>query len=139
MHHAVALKSANYKQSHLFQSLNFFVSTLSLHGIEAAARCFDSQYSSVYTPREVEEYNNVKCTVILKLLRFLSVLLKFYPQEAFDVRRNCCLFVACLRKSIIFVYCSLSLRASGVRHSSRWSLPVLSGPPPLASTLEMWM
>ena len=45
----------------LFQSLRFFVDKLSLHGIEAAEKCFKTANVGVnaqlFSPTEIEEYN----------------------------------------------------------------------------------
>ena len=82
-------RKSHEKPSNLFQSLEFFVSTLALHGIEAAVSCFDSSLSTVHTPREVEEYNRVKCSLVLHLLTFASILLEKHTKQAFSVRLHC--------------------------------------------------
>ncbi|XP_070581112.1 DNA-dependent protein kinase catalytic subunit-like [Ptychodera flava] len=70
------------KQSNLFKSLDFFMTKLSLEDIFSAAKCFKSTMTgAVFTPREVEDYNKAKCTVIVRLIDFLTVLLAFHSNE----------------------------------------------------------
>ena len=78
-------RKSNEKPSNLFQSLEFFLSNLALHDTEAAVNCFDSTLSTIHTPREVEEYNRVKCSLVLQLLNFVSILLDKHPKQAFTV------------------------------------------------------
>ena len=81
----VTPKKASDKPSCLLQSLEFFITQLSLRGIDAATQCYTTSYSSVHTPREEEEYNRAKCTVVLRMLKFTAVLLTHHPKEAFSV------------------------------------------------------
>lgn len=69
----------------LFSSVQFFLESLALGSIEAAALCFDSSVISVHTPLEVEEYNRAKCDLILRLFRLLGNLLNLHPKEAISV------------------------------------------------------
>ncbi len=79
--------SDKLKPSCLFRSLEFFITKLALAGIEAAILCYSSSTPfSVHTPREVEEYNRTKGTVIRGLLKFTTVLLSKHTKEAFSVR-----------------------------------------------------
>ena len=84
------------RPSCLFISLEQFVSKLALCGIEDAAQCFESSHTVVHTPREVVEYNATKCSVILALLRFVTVLLTSHPNEAFSV----CFTATCIHELI---------------------------------------
>ena len=58
----------------LFGSLEFFVQKLALCGLEAAVSCFDHTLETVHSPREREEYDTAKCSLILHLLKFLGIL-----------------------------------------------------------------
>ena len=78
-------RKSNEKPSNLFQSLEFFLSNLALHDIEAAVKCFDSSLSTIHTPREIEDYNRVKCSLVLQLLNFVSILLDKHLKQAFTV------------------------------------------------------
>eukprot|EP00731_Ephydatia_muelleri_P036866 Em0341g3a len=70
------------KTSNLFRSVQFFLESLALGGIEAAALCFDSSVTSVHTPLEIEEYNRAKCDLVLRLFRFLGNLVNYHSKEA---------------------------------------------------------
>ena len=83
--HTVTPKKASDKPSCLLQILEFFITQLSLRGIDAATQCYATSYSSVHTPREEEEYNRAKCTVVLRVLKFTAVLLTQHPKEVFSV------------------------------------------------------
>ena len=76
------------KPSCLFRVLHFFLDKLALGGIEAAEGCFDATPTSpsVHSPREREEYERCKSLMVMEVLRFVGVLLKFHPSEAFSVR-----------------------------------------------------
>eukprot|EP00731_Ephydatia_muelleri_P028749 Em0020g393a len=73
------------KTSNLFRSVQFFLESLALGGIEAAALCFDSSVTSVHTPLEIEEYNRAKCDLVLRLFRFLGNLVNYHSKEAISV------------------------------------------------------
>ena len=73
------------KPSCLFESLHFFISKLSLHGLEAAVQYVQQGYNSIHTPKEIEEYNRAKCAVIVRVMKFATVLLDKHPSEAFTV------------------------------------------------------
>jgi DNA-dependent protein kinase catalytic subunit len=72
------------KPSSLFTSLEQFLSRLALSGVEGASRCFDSAHAVVHTPREVASYTATKCSVLLALLHFVTVLLTRHPKQAFS-------------------------------------------------------
>eukprot|EP00058_Branchiostoma_floridae_P019566 XP_002605056.1 hypothetical protein BRAFLDRAFT_85202 [Branchiostoma floridae] len=83
------LSGSGKKPSQLFTALEFFLSKLALSDIDAAARCFRSGGSAaaLFTPRETEEYNYGKCTVIVRIMDFFTVLLGMFPQEACKTRQ----------------------------------------------------
>jgi hypothetical protein len=58
----------------LFKSLEFFLSKLALHGLEAAASCYEGGDETVHSPNEMEEYNRSKCDVIIGVLKFVGIL-----------------------------------------------------------------
>ena len=69
----------------LFPAVEQFVSKLALRGVTEASQCFQSAPSVVHTPREISDYNSRKCSVVMALLRFVTVLLSRHPKEAFGV------------------------------------------------------
>lgn len=97
-------------------SIEHFLSKLALCGIEAAVQCFESSQTVVHTPKEVVDYNATKCSVILALLHFVSVLLTKHPKDAFSVSFNC-----------IFLYLHIYLCVYCLQHvpKSFWTEPLL--------------
>ena len=83
--HTAKPKKSTDKPSCLFESLHFFISKLSLHGLEAAVHYVQQGCNSIHTPKEIEEYNRAKCAVIVKVMKFATVLLDKHPGEAFTV------------------------------------------------------
>ena len=62
------------RSSCLFHSIEFFVSKLSLRGIKGASDCFESCSESIHSPQEIEEYNRVKCSLVMDVLKFVGIL-----------------------------------------------------------------
>ncbi|XP_071796803.1 DNA-dependent protein kinase catalytic subunit-like [Asterias amurensis] len=88
---AVFTDSAKHP-SVLFQSLNYFLTSLSLLDINGASQSLSgggrkasSSSHHIFTPRESEEYSQGKCTVVVRLWDFLTVLMGNYPTEAVKV------------------------------------------------------
>ncbi|KAI8501204.1 hypothetical protein Bbelb_212990, partial [Branchiostoma belcheri] len=80
------LSGSGKKPSQLFTALEFFLTKLALSDIDAAARCFESHgAATLFTPRETEDYNYGKCTVIVRIMDFFTVLLGAFPQDAYKV------------------------------------------------------
>ncbi|EDO34282.1 predicted protein [Nematostella vectensis] len=71
----------------LFTSLSYFLSNLAMLGIQAAIKCFPktTHITDVATPKEMDEYNRVKCTVIVRIMNFFTVLLQAYPDQGFKI------------------------------------------------------
>lgn len=45
----------------------------------------DSSYDVVCTPHEIDEYRRAKCTVLIRFIDFLTVMLATYPQESVTI------------------------------------------------------
>ncbi|XP_022778667.1 DNA-dependent protein kinase catalytic subunit-like isoform X5 [Stylophora pistillata] len=75
----------NEMPSVLLVSLKFFLSHLAMFGITEATSCFTSGPSrgmgDIFTPKEIDDYFRAKCTVIVRVLNFLTILLQDFPQE----------------------------------------------------------
>ncbi|XP_077979786.1 DNA-dependent protein kinase catalytic subunit-like [Glandiceps talaboti] len=70
------------RPTQLFKALDFFMTKLAAEDIYAASKCVKTTPAGmVYTPREMEDYNRIKCTVIVRVMDFLTVLLAFHSQE----------------------------------------------------------
>ena len=67
---------ADKKGTVVFRAINHFIEKLALEDIEAAAKLFDKKLeTTVFTPREVDEYNKAKCTVIVRIFNFICTML----------------------------------------------------------------
>nr|QOY44576.1 DNA-dependent protein kinase catalytic subunit [Alvinella pompejana] len=69
----------------LFTVLSYFFDKLAQGDIEKAAVLFGDKPQQIFTPWEQEEYNRSKCTVIVRTIDFLVVLLKNYQQDSLKV------------------------------------------------------
>ncbi|CAB4005561.1 DNA-dependent kinase catalytic subunit-like [Paramuricea clavata] len=73
----------------LFKSLLFFIDHLSLHGIEKALEFFqtksDGVNAHVFSPNEIQEYNRAKCTVLVRLVGFITLLLHIDAKECLKI------------------------------------------------------
>ncbi|XP_067044034.1 DNA-dependent protein kinase catalytic subunit-like isoform X2 [Acropora muricata] len=73
----------------LFTSLNFFVTKLAAFGITAAKHCFAVEQTTVkkevFTPKEIDSYNKAKCTLIIRIMNFLEVLLQVSSKDTFKI------------------------------------------------------
>ncbi|KAK7506702.1 hypothetical protein BaRGS_00002177 [Batillaria attramentaria] len=77
------------KGSQVFASLKYFVSELAQGGLQNAARQFPAeQDAAFFTPRELDDYNRAKCTVIIRMWNFLSILMAKYPKDVAKVVPN---------------------------------------------------
>lgn len=80
-YHYLFLIDSGEKSSFL-PALRFFLTELALHDVKAAKACFEAADStwSHFSPSEKELYNYSKCTIIVRLLEFSTmVLLKCQP------------------------------------------------------------
>ncbi|CAF5028196.1 unnamed protein product, partial [Rotaria sp. Silwood1] len=75
----------NNQQSHLITSLSYFISKISRNTLHDIASYFPiSNQSYVFTPNDVRQLDIAKCTVIVRLLNFITAIWSKYP---FDIRR----------------------------------------------------
>ncbi|XP_076445486.1 DNA-dependent protein kinase catalytic subunit-like [Babylonia areolata] len=81
------------KSSQVFDSVVYFVDKLSLGSLQDAASLFPGKVdTSIFTPKELDDYNRAKCTVIIRLWNFLTILMakhskiiaKIVPERLFS-------------------------------------------------------
>ncbi|XP_041045109.1 DNA-dependent protein kinase catalytic subunit isoform X2 [Carcharodon carcharias] len=75
-----------YQKSGLMKALHFFLKNLAMHDITAAEEC--SAYGSkgtLFSPREREDYNYSKCTIIVRIMEFVSMVLEGCQQDFWKV------------------------------------------------------
>uniref|UniRef100_A0A3Q1J9C8 DNA-dependent protein kinase catalytic subunit n=1 Tax=Anabas testudineus TaxID=64144 RepID=A0A3Q1J9C8_ANATE len=65
-----------YKKSSFLKAIHFFLTELATHDLAAAESCFHhGEKTSHFSPREVDQYNYSKCTIIVRLLEFATMVL----------------------------------------------------------------
>ncbi|XP_034023252.1 DNA-dependent protein kinase catalytic subunit-like [Thalassophryne amazonica] len=63
-------------ESSFMKALSFFLTELATHDLAAAQTCFSlGEKTSHFSPREVDQYNYSKCTIIVRLLEFATMIL----------------------------------------------------------------
>uniref|UniRef100_A0A3Q3H2P1 DNA-dependent protein kinase catalytic subunit n=1 Tax=Labrus bergylta TaxID=56723 RepID=A0A3Q3H2P1_9LABR len=63
-------------KSSFLKAVSFFLSELSTRDLSAAESCFPvGEKTSHFSPREVDQYNFSKCTIIVRLLEFTAMIL----------------------------------------------------------------
>ncbi|XP_072306662.1 DNA-dependent protein kinase catalytic subunit [Eucyclogobius newberryi] len=71
-HHMLACKD----KSIFLKAVGFFLSELATRDLATAESCFQiSEKTSHFSPREVDQYNYSKCTIIVRLLEFSAMIL----------------------------------------------------------------
>ncbi|BFZ03143.1 hypothetical protein BsWGS_06182 [Bradybaena similaris] len=73
------------EKSCIFQSVSFCLEKLVFSDIEGAARLLPHKDTVIFTPLERDDYNRIKCTVIIRIWNFLSVMLERHSQEVSKV------------------------------------------------------
>uniref|UniRef100_A0A674JBQ4 DNA-dependent protein kinase catalytic subunit n=1 Tax=Terrapene triunguis TaxID=2587831 RepID=A0A674JBQ4_9SAUR len=69
-------------RSSFLRAVEFFLKTIVLHDISAAERCFDTgSKGNMFSPQEREEYNYSKCTIIVRIMAFVSMILETCQQD----------------------------------------------------------
>lgn len=69
--------------------MHFFLTELATHELAAAESCFHhGEKMSHFSPREVDQYNFSKCTIIVRLLEFGTMVLVKGDEELLKVVLN---------------------------------------------------
>ncbi|XP_028413162.1 DNA-dependent protein kinase catalytic subunit-like [Dendronephthya gigantea] len=73
----------------LWRTLLYFIEKLSLNGIEKAFECFpttsDGVNTHAFSPSEIQEYNRAKCTVLVRIIAFITLLLQMNAKEYLEI------------------------------------------------------
>ncbi|XP_051625579.1 DNA-dependent protein kinase catalytic subunit isoform X2 [Manacus candei] len=68
--------------SSFLEAVQFFLETIALHDIHAAEQCFDcSSKGSMFSPQERDVYNYSKCTIIVRIMEFVTTILELCQQD----------------------------------------------------------
>uniref|UniRef100_A0A8C3U087 DNA-dependent protein kinase catalytic subunit n=1 Tax=Catharus ustulatus TaxID=91951 RepID=A0A8C3U087_CATUS len=74
------------KSSKFLEAVRFFLDTIALHDIHAAEQCFDcSSKSNIFSPQERDMYNYSKCTIIVRIMGFVTLILEMCQQDFWKV------------------------------------------------------
>ncbi|XP_052761107.1 DNA-dependent protein kinase catalytic subunit-like isoform X2 [Mya arenaria] len=72
--------------ANVWRSLEFFLTKVALSDIDVLVKLFLKKgEDQLFTPREKQDFNRGKCTVIIRLLNFFTVMLAKYKKEALQV------------------------------------------------------
>ncbi|XP_062986775.1 DNA-dependent protein kinase catalytic subunit [Elgaria multicarinata webbii] len=68
--------------SSFLTSLEFFLRKIALHDVSGAEQCFSSGFKgNMFSPQEREEYNYIKCTIVVRIMVFVSMILETHQQH----------------------------------------------------------
>ncbi|XP_034980550.2 DNA-dependent protein kinase catalytic subunit [Zootoca vivipara] len=68
--------------SSFLTSLGFFLEKMALHDVSGAEQCFSTRSkSNMFSPQEREEYNYSKCTIVVRIMIFVSMVLETHQEE----------------------------------------------------------
>lgn len=74
------------EKSSFLRAMRFFLTELATRDLATAESCFPvSKKTSHFSPGEVDQYNYSKCTIIVRLLEFASMILVKGDQEFWKV------------------------------------------------------
>ncbi|KAM9024210.1 DNA-dependent protein kinase catalytic subunit [Ara ararauna] len=69
-------------RSSFLEAVQFFLETIALHDINAAEQCFDCRSKgSMFSPQERDTYNYSKCTIIVRIMEFVTMILETSQQD----------------------------------------------------------
>uniref|UniRef100_A0A663E401 DNA-dependent protein kinase catalytic subunit n=1 Tax=Aquila chrysaetos chrysaetos TaxID=223781 RepID=A0A663E401_AQUCH len=69
-------------ESSFLEAVQFFLETIALHDIHTAEQCFDcSSKGSMFSPQERDVYNYSKCTIIVRTMEFVTMILETCQQD----------------------------------------------------------
>uniref|UniRef100_A0A8C3K0K1 DNA-dependent protein kinase catalytic subunit n=1 Tax=Calidris pygmaea TaxID=425635 RepID=A0A8C3K0K1_9CHAR len=69
-------------ESSFLEAVQFFLETIALHDIHAAERCFGcSSKGTMFSPQERDVYNYSKCTIIVRIMEFVTMILETCQQD----------------------------------------------------------
>uniref|UniRef100_A0A8B9M5W8 DNA-dependent protein kinase catalytic subunit n=1 Tax=Accipiter nisus TaxID=211598 RepID=A0A8B9M5W8_9AVES len=70
------------ERSSFLEAVQFFLETIALHDIHTAEQCFDcSSKGSMFSPQERDVYNYSKCTIIVRTMEFVTMILETCQQD----------------------------------------------------------
>uniref|UniRef100_A0A8C0BSU3 DNA-dependent protein kinase catalytic subunit n=1 Tax=Buteo japonicus TaxID=224669 RepID=A0A8C0BSU3_9AVES len=70
------------ERSSFLEAVQFFLETIALHDIHTAEQCFDcNSKGSMFSPQERDVYNYSKCTIIVRTMEFVTMILETCQQD----------------------------------------------------------
>ncbi|XP_044101564.1 DNA-dependent protein kinase catalytic subunit isoform X4 [Neovison vison] len=78
-------------QSSLWKAMAFFLENIAMHDITAAEKCFGTGTTGHrHSPQEEERYNYSKCTIVVRIMEFTTVLLSTFPEGCKLLEKDLC-------------------------------------------------
>ncbi|XP_042320371.1 DNA-dependent protein kinase catalytic subunit [Sceloporus undulatus] len=69
-------------ESSFLTSLEFFLGKIALHDVSGAEQCFSTgSKGNIFSPQEREEYNYSKCTIVVRIMAFVTMILDMHQQD----------------------------------------------------------
>ncbi|KAK3580733.1 hypothetical protein CHS0354_005741 [Potamilus streckersoni] len=79
-------KSKDKPAIRIFETVIYFLGNVALKDLDSVTKLFPvGTMAGTFTPKEIEDFNRTKCTVIVRLLNFLTVLIGKYQKDAVKV------------------------------------------------------
>uniref|UniRef100_F6UGH4 DNA-dependent protein kinase catalytic subunit n=1 Tax=Xenopus tropicalis TaxID=8364 RepID=F6UGH4_XENTR len=79
----------NADKSSFLKAVHFFIVYLSMEDIKAAEKFFTvGSKSSIFSPHEIEEYNYSKCTIIVRIIEFITMFIEICQQDSWKILEN---------------------------------------------------
>ncbi|KAL8182171.1 UNVERIFIED_CONTAM: hypothetical protein K2H54_046546 [Gekko kuhli] len=73
---------ATNTESSFMTSVEFFLEKLALYDVSGAEQCFNTvSKGNIFSPQEKEDYNYSKCTIIVRIMVFVSMILETCQQD----------------------------------------------------------
>ncbi|XP_054250756.1 DNA-dependent protein kinase catalytic subunit [Indicator indicator] len=70
------------ERSSFLEAVQFFLETIALHDIQAAEQCFGcSSRGSIFSPQERDMYSYSKCTIIVRIMEFVTMILETCQED----------------------------------------------------------
>lgn len=72
-------------KSCIWQSLEYFIKNIINHDLNDIIKNETSKCVIVFTPNELEDFRQAKCTAIIRSLDFLVTMISYLPSESFSI------------------------------------------------------
>ncbi|KAG1689916.1 DNA-dependent protein kinase catalytic subunit [Nymphon striatum] len=75
-----------FKDTNIFKALDFFISNVSTANIDEVIKLFKNGHNNgILSPKEINDYNHAKCTAIVRVIDFVTVMLSNNKIDIFTI------------------------------------------------------